>query len=392
MMRHSAATWSAASWSAASWSAASWSAARWLSLVLALAACAGCAVGQEPPAPTAMVELRNQKPFVFGMGELGCNMPQDAKACLSVGAGMPLSMPPVWVKLHDFAIDEHEVTNDQYRFCVEMGECSLPAGNNGPVGAGEYYYGTEKFKDFPVVQVRWRQAGEYCAFVGKRLPTEFEWERVAGGPAQSASEKRVYPWSTHSGYEPPLRTCDDIDVNLRRCNSGATNTRAVKASKDDVVDTGNGKVYDLAGNVAEMTASDAYDTKQADPMLGCDPDPALYTCGECLTCLDTNGDISVCSSLCITCTCGAGDPATKPNCYRPCERPVCPRYAATAAPLDGSYTGKNSGPSRIVRGGNYDLETDSRLDCAGRSDNRSRHISPDESPFLNVGFRCAKNL
>ncbi len=110
-----------------------------------------------------------------------------------------------------FALDREEVSVRAYAACVESG-CCLPAtGRTWALASrlleGEIERrpgvpdrcapplrveaGDQRVLDLPVTGVSWCQARDYCNWVGKRLATEYEWERAAMGVDRP---RRVYPW------------------------------------------------------------------------------------------------------------------------------------------------------------------------------------------------------
>ena len=137
-----------------------------------------------------------------------------------------------------FCLDRTEVTVAAYRACAAAGACTDP--DAGP----RCNWSAAGRDDHPINCVDWSQARAYCAFLGKRLPAEREWEYAARGP-----EGRVYPW----GNTPPSdQLCWDGEGSdlgkgkrLGTCAVGSHGAGATPLG-----------LHDLAGNVWEWTEDD----------------------------------------------------------------------------------------------------------------------------------------
>ena len=119
-----------------------------------------------------------------GEFRMGCDVNNaDVYGC-SANKDTPLHA--VW--LDGFAIDKYEVTNAQYRACVEAGKCQEPRKTVSNQRDSYFYDG--RYNDYPVLFVSHWDAQDYCEYVDKRLPTEAEWEKAARGPVDT----RIFPW------------------------------------------------------------------------------------------------------------------------------------------------------------------------------------------------------
>jgi len=137
--------------------------------------------------PTAAIEDPRTPPACTAVGEIWAS-PIDGMRLVCVPAGEFFHNPENnAIHLEAFWADQTEVTNAMYAGCVQAGECSPPrAGqSNEPID----YYGQSGGGSFPVTRLSWGQASQYCAWAGRRLLTDLEWQKTARG-----TDQRIYPW------------------------------------------------------------------------------------------------------------------------------------------------------------------------------------------------------
>ena len=125
------------------------------------------------------------------------------------------------VTLDAFWLDKTEVTHGAYARFLDS------SGRKKP-----YHWTQRPAAEVPVYNVDWDDARAYCESLGKRLPTEAEWERAAGGGLESMS----YPWG------------DKADSKLALYNV-STGPGAVAKYPPNAFG-----LYDMAGSVSEWTA------------------------------------------------------------------------------------------------------------------------------------------
>ncbi len=346
-----------------------------------------CAEGREPPKVTPMVKIESDLVFTFGP-DTWCTAPgKTAPDCTSDTATtqFPILWPQVKVQLQPFAIDVHEVTNLQYAYCIAAGGCSEKdidhAGNTFNI---QEYYGNPQYNDYPVVQVTWDSASEYCEFVGGRLPTQAEWERVATG---GDSKRRRFPVENVNMTD--FEDCTHGESVATYYCGNSYNMQRVMVTDFDFVEENGQRIYQLMGNVAEYTS----DTRDSEGDITCKSGPP----GDCKRVSDCAAGDVACQQNALSCpACStAADP-----CYYMCdatENPeskrqtiVCTSYPAAEQPIAASKLASSTTGSRVVRGGNITVKSNDDA-CQMTSTFRDKVQDPS-TPSPTVGFRCAKTL
>lgn len=154
-------------------------------------------------------------------------------ASFSMGSDTYREERPVHkVQVRAFHLDRTEVTRGAFSAWLESQGRRPESATANPADL-----------DLPATGVSWHDAAAYCGWVGKRLPTEAEWERAARGPSN-----QTYPWGEASPTPALARFSTRSPVAVASLPAGGS---------------AEGIVH-LSGNVAEWVA-DWYGPYNDDP-------------------------------------------------------------------------------------------------------------------------------
>ena len=141
----------------------------------------------------------------------------------------------------EFFIDQHHVTNAEYKLFVDATEHKQPQNwRNSTYPEGK--------ENHPVVEVNWFSATAYAEWAGKRLPTNEEWEKAARG-----TDGRTWPWG------------NEFDID--KCNIYSEDTTPI-GKYSPAGDSPYG-CWDMAGNAWEWIGGGA-PTQLRAPLRGGD--------------------------------------------------------------------------------------------------------------------------
>jgi formylglycine-generating enzyme required for sulfatase activity len=170
-----------------------------------------------------------------------------------------------------FYIDVTEVTVEDYTACVAAEYC-LPARAQDDPACN---YGRSSRGRHPINCVTWVDASMYCDWLGKRLPTEEEWDYAA------LRGSRLYPWGNTVPSRSLLNACgEECNPNSTSWgNDGYPTTAPVGSFPAGGTPEG---LEDMGGNVWEWVHSRMC-RYPSSPCTSCIGSPCPEPCADCVT-------------------------------------------------------------------------------------------------------------
>ncbi len=205
------------------------------------------------PAPTSESGAGTEASTEAPVADVTQDMVEVPAGPFTMGADNadPEDAPAHEVDVPAFKIDRFEVTNADYAAFADATGYQTYAEKEGSAKNWRDFAGDGK-ENHPVVKVIWEDAKAYCEWLGKRLPTEVEWEKAARG-----TDARTFPWGNE---------WDPTKANVKE--TGLRGTAAVGSFSAGASPYG---AEDMSGNVWEWTDSwyQAYPGNTAnDPYYG----------------------------------------------------------------------------------------------------------------------------
>ena len=157
-----------------------------------------------------------------------------ANAQLNGYTDVPLLIPP-------FYLEQHEVSVAEYQLCMDAGVCTAPSANTLVGNVME-----TNDSQLPINMVTAYQAHQFCSWIGKRLPTNAEWEYAAQG-----ADQRNVPWSDNAQLSPDHANVNFIQAGTEHDPQSAAIVND-KTYTHGATDEG---VMHLLGNVAEWVGT-----------------------------------------------------------------------------------------------------------------------------------------
>ena len=171
----------------------------------------------------------------------------DAKQAQEGGVAYP-EAPLHTLYLPGYWIDKYEVTNGQYKLCVDADVCEAPFLPKTFMGVE--YFANPDYAHYPVIYVDWYMARDYCEWADRRLPTEAEWEKAARG-----TDGRKFPWGNDPVTGERANFCDGNCPKLHAnpaFDDGYSETAPVGSYPAGASPNG---IMDMSGNVWEWTST-----------------------------------------------------------------------------------------------------------------------------------------